>query len=353
MPAWDDVFTADEVARATGVPVSAVAALVASGELRPLPGTRFFAGHDVIRATWRLRATAVSSTPASIRAFFARSGNGGQPAPSPRPFLASCAAHVVLFIAALALSSGSPQTVATAVTDPPDGLVYLMMPGPGGGGGGSGARERRPPARIARIGTDAVSVPVLQPEPAVSRESSDTPAPSPEPAPVEDVPEPPAPPAVAAPLAPTKSASDERNGVLETESTVASAGPGAGDNTGAGRGAGVGDGTGAGIGAGAGGGIGGGPYRPGSGIQPPKLLREVKADYSEEARRRGISGDVILEIVVRQDGRVGDITVLRGLGAGLDQRATAAVRQWLFSPAMRMGTPVDVLVEVAVEFSLR
>jgi hypothetical protein len=25
----------------------------------------------------------------------------------------------------------------------------------------------------------------------------------------------------------------------------------------------------------------------------------------------------------------------------------------LFSPAMRMGTPVDVLVEVAVEFSLR
>jgi hypothetical protein len=168
MPAWDDVFTADEVARATGVPVSAVAALVASGELRPLPGTRFFAGHDVIRATWRLRATAVSSTPASIRAFFARSGNGGQPAPSPRPFLASCAAHVVLFIAALALSSGSPQTVATAVTDPPDGLVYLMMPGPGGGGGGSGARERRPPARIARIGTDAVSVPVLQPEPAVS-----------------------------------------------------------------------------------------------------------------------------------------------------------------------------------------
>jgi hypothetical protein len=44
---------------------------------------------------------------------------------------------------------------------------------------------------------------------------------------------------------------------------------------------------------------------------------------------------------------------LRGLGAGLDQRATEAVRQWRFSPARRYGTPVDVIVEVAMEFKLR
>ena len=43
----------------------------------------------------------------------------------------------------------------------------------------------------------------------------------------------------------------------------------------------------------------------------------------------------------------------RGLSAGLDQRAIDAVRQWRFSPARRLGTPVDVLVEVAVAFKLR
>ena len=38
---------------------------------------------------------------------------------------------------------------------------------------------------------------------------------------------------------------------------------------------------------------------------------------------------------------------------GLDERAIRAVRQWRFAAAERHGTPVDVLVEVAVEFRLR
>jgi protein TonB len=45
--------------------------------------------------------------------------------------------------------------------------------------------------------------------------------------------------------------------------------------------------------------------------------------------------------------------VLQGLGGGLDERAIAAVRQWRFAPARRQGQPVDVIVEVAVEFTLR
>lgn len=99
--------------------------------------------------------------------------------------------------------------------------------------------------------------------------------------------------------------------------------------------------------------MGGGPYRPGSGITPPRLLREVKADYTEDARRRSVEGEVVLEIVVRRDGSVGDIKLLDGLPNGLNERAIAAVRQWRFSPAKRLGQPVDVIVEVAVEFKLR
>jgi protein TonB len=45
--------------------------------------------------------------------------------------------------------------------------------------------------------------------------------------------------------------------------------------------------------------------------------------------------------------------VIQGLGSGLDERAIEAVRQWRFSPARRMGQPVDVIVEVVVEFRLR
>ena len=79
----------------------------------------------------------------------------------------------------------------------------------------------------------------------------------------------------------------------------------------------------------------------------------MKAEYSEAARRQGVEGEVVLEIVVRHDGTVGDVRVVKALGYGLDERAGAAVRQWRFAPAERHGTRVDVLVEVAVEFRLR
>jgi protein TonB len=82
-------------------------------------------------------------------------------------------------------------------------------------------------------------------------------------------------------------------------------------------------------------------------------VREVRPVYTDEGRRRAVEGDVVLEIVVRRDGTVGTVRVVRTLGAGLDQRAMEAVRQWKFGPATRDGAPVDVVVEVSVEFKLR
>jgi TonB family protein len=83
------------------------------------------------------------------------------------------------------------------------------------------------------------------------------------------------------------------------------------------------------------------------------LLHEVKPTYTEQARVGKLEGEVLLEIVVLRDGSVGDLRIVRGLGNGLDARAIAAVRQWRFSPARRHGVPVDVVVEVAVDFRLR
>jgi TonB family protein len=82
-------------------------------------------------------------------------------------------------------------------------------------------------------------------------------------------------------------------------------------------------------------------------------LREVRANYTDDARRRAIEGDVALEIVIKRDGSVGQVRVLQSLGGGLEQKAIEAVRQWRFAPATRHGAPVDVVVEVSVGFKLR
>jgi TonB family protein len=147
---------------------------------------------------------------------------------------------------------------------------------------------------------------------------------------------------------------ETRPGALEEVRTQSdSRGPGAGGGVGTGRGTGIGEGDGSGIGPGSGGGTGGGPYRPGSGVEPPRLITEIKPDYTDEARRRGIEGEVVMEIIVRRDGSVGDVKVLQGLGSGLNDRAVQAVRRWRFAPARLKGAPVDVVVEASVEFRMR
>lgn len=227
-------------------------------------------------------------------------------------------------------------------------MVFVATPGPGGGGGGGGLRQPAPPPKALREGRHSLSspLPVRRPPPPIEPAVA-PPAP---PQPLESEPLP----MIVAPIVAAPADSRDRIGVLqEAKTEVDSRGPGRGGGVGTGTGTGVGQGDGSGIGEGSGGGTGGGPYRPGSGIEPPRLLREIKADYTEEARRRGVKGEVVLELVVRRDGTVSDVKVLRRLGAGLDDRAILAVRQWRFAPATRHGTPVDVIVEVAVEFNLR
>ena len=214
-------------------------------------------------------------------------------------------------------------------------LVFLATPGPGGGGGGGGFRQPAPPPKAQMKGRSIQRSPVTPPRPITRRppdpEPKKVPPPvRPEPVarPIEPPPVPaPAPlPQVVAPVATAPADTRDRAGALaDVPSDSDSHGSGSGSGVGTGQGPGIGEGTGAGIGPGTGGGTGGGPYRPGSGITAPGLLREVRPDYTEEARRRGLEGDVVLEIVVRSDGTVGDIKVLQGLGGGLNQRAIDAV----------------------------
>ncbi len=289
-------------------------------------------------ATRVLRHSALLSSQPDAHGLFelAAHGRGAMP----RPGAWSVAVHVAVVIAVLVLGRSAAPVAATENAAPTH-LVFLVEPGPGGGGGGGGARAPRPPSRLREPAKThelaAVSVPQRAPQPAPA-------PPEPEPIPAKTI---------DAPLAPVAAAVDHREGVIDGPvNATASAGPGV-DGAGTGRDGGNGPGRGAGVGDGEGGGFGGGPYRPGSGIEPPRLLREVKATYTEEARRANIIGDVLMEVVIRADGTVGSARVTRGLGFGLDDRAVVAVRQWRFAPAKRQGVPVDVIVEVAMEFNLR
>jgi TonB family protein len=341
-----------------------VEALIATGELPSLNG-RFVKFEDAVDWGRRLRpaplpdaAQARLETPAAAAGvttvtepptlFESHAAAPRQPA---LPAAVSAAAHglavtVAVVLTSIGIDSASASRVEYRVSEPMR-LVFLPIPGPGGGGGGGGLRQQAPPPAARRQGTRPFSSPMpeRQPPPAMQAPKPEAPPP---PLTAEALPQ------VIAPVATSPSDDADRPGVLEkTEAAEGSRGPGDGGGVGSGSGTGIGEGDGSGIGPGSGGGMGGGPYRPGSGIQPPSLLREVKPDYTEDARRRGITGDVLLEIVVRANGQVGEVRVLDGLGHGLDERAVAAVRQWRFSPARRFGQPVDVLVEVAVEFRLR
>jgi TonB family protein len=90
------------------------------------------------------------------------------------------------------------------------------------------------------------------------------------------------------------------------------------------------------------------------GVTPPKVISEVKPSYTEQAMRARITGEVLLECVVKVDGTVGEVKVARSLDAtyGLDASAVEAVRQWRFSPAAKNGIAVPAVVQISLSFSL-
>lgn len=353
-PISQDVYSAREIARTAGVDTSVVVHLLNEGAIAAVDG-EFIAFEEARRVAALLRtgevvgvATgAVAATPGVL---FARHRSSRRSAGL--PVAASAAIHGVmlggLILAAVAqVGSTEARTLTATPALEPMRLVFLAQPGPGGGGGGGGLRMPRPAPQAMRQGTASLPSPLPERRPV-----------DPEPPPVAPEPPPPVPaewlPPVEAPIATRPADPETQAGVMErSPAEEPSRGSGEGGGAGSGDGVGLGAGDGSGVGEGEGGGHGGGVFGAGSGVEPPRLLSEVKPDYTEDARRRGVEGDVVMEIVVRRDGTVGDVRVLQGLGGGLDQQAVAAVRRWRFAPGTRRGTAVDVMVEVAVEFKLR
>lgn len=217
-------------------------------------------------------------------------------------------------------------------------IVWLDVPGPGGGGGGGGNKSPEPVQKAQDIGKDKLTVPVVK--------KPDMEMPKPEEHPVQNL---------TIPAETLASADLTVAGAMEGIPTSESLGLGKGGGAGTGSGTGIGSGQGSGLGPGWGRGTGGGAYRPGNGVGTPRLLHEVKPQYTAQAMRAKIQGEVLLECVVGTDGNVGNIRVMRSLDStfGLDQEAIKAARQWRFAPGTRFGEPVPVLVTIAIQFTLR
>ena len=85
----------------------------------------------------------------------------------------------------------------------------------------------------------------------------------------------------------------------------------------------------------------------------PVYRRNTPPQYPLMARRRGYQGRVLLEVLVRKDGRAGFIRLARSSGYEvLDRAAIKGVRNWLFHPAKRGDELVEMWVEIPIRFQL-
>jgi protein TonB len=91
---------------------------------------------------------------------------------------------------------------------------------------------------------------------------------------------------------------------------------------------------------------------PAGGTQPEETDRVVPR-YPMLARRAGIQGPVVVRGIVRRDGTIDNVEVIKDLPYGLGEAAKDAVSDWHFRPATYRGEPIDVYYTVTVNFRLQ
>lgn len=86
--------------------------------------------------------------------------------------------------------------------------------------------------------------------------------------------------------------------------------------------------------------------------QAPKVKYRVAPVYPFDLRRAGVSGSVLIGLIVDVSGEVHDLTVLRSTQAEFEAAALASVGKWKFSPGVKGGQAVNTRVQVPIVFSL-
>jgi periplasmic protein TonB len=97
-----------------------------------------------------------------------------------------------------------------------------------------------------------------------------------------------------------------------------------------------------------------GPYVPGiAGVTSPIVIRRVEPQYPIAMARVHMNGWVILQCIIDKTGHIRDVQVVHSSFGAFEQPAIDAVNQWLFSPGLMNGQPVDVIFDLTVKFEIR
>jgi len=87
------------------------------------------------------------------------------------------------------------------------------------------------------------------------------------------------------------------------------------------------------------------------GLNPPRIIERPEIQPTDEARRANTYGAVKMSAIVTRDGTVENLTVVKGLGRGLDQRALDVVKNnYVFLPATKNGEVVETNIKFDVVF---
>jgi len=92
------------------------------------------------------------------------------------------------------------------------------------------------------------------------------------------------------------------------------------------------------------------PRQSAGGMVPGRLLHRVDPAYPELARQRHIGGTVVLNAIIRPDGRVGTVAVVSG-NPLLAHAAVEAVRQWRYEPFRLHGSAVQAEATIRLKFN--
>jgi TonB family protein len=87
-------------------------------------------------------------------------------------------------------------------------------------------------------------------------------------------------------------------------------------------------------------------------VTPPRQVFAPEPELSKEAREAHYEGTGVLGLIIRTDGKVCRVRMLKRIGFGMDEKAVEAAKSWLFEPAVKDGKPVAVEIAVQMNFHL-
>lgn len=93
--------------------------------------------------------------------------------------------------------------------------------------------------------------------------------------------------------------------------------------------------------------------KPDDPLSAPEPIDTVDPKYPPETMAEHITGEVVLYAIIRKDGSVDSVQLVRGLDPRLDKAAMEAFAQWKFRPGSRAGVPVDIEAVIHVPFEYR